>query len=133
MEKLQGKTDTKENYNFDISFVSLDDNEIKNILMNNCYEYFMNKADNADVNIYHLENIFTDETYYLAMKIVPLIERKVLYLSYIENARLNEICKILKLQEKDVIQLRNKGLIHFKNNLNNLYKIKKIKGGKKDE
>ena len=45
----------------------------------------MQKADNSDVTINHLENIFTNETYYLAMKIVPLLERKVLYLSYVEN------------------------------------------------
>ena len=45
----------------------------------------MQDVDNSDISINHLENIFTDETYYLAMKIVPLLERKVLYLSYMGN------------------------------------------------
>lgn len=54
-----------------------------------------------------------------------LIERKVLYLSYIENIRLNDICKRLKLQKNEVIKLRNKGIHYFKHNLKFLYKTKK--------
>ncbi len=88
--------------------------------------------DNIDVDINHLENIFEDETYYLAMKIVPLLERKVLYLSYVENVRLNDICKRLKLPKKQVVSLRNKGIRHFKNNLSTLTKTKQIKGGNKN-
>ena len=87
----------------------------------------MQNLDNLDVNINHLENIFTNETYYLAMKIVPLLERKVLYLSFIENLRLNDICKRLKIQKKQVISLRNKGINHFKHNLDILYKTEKLK------
>lgn len=45
----------------------------------------MQDIDNSDVNLNHLENIFTNEIYYTAMKIVPLLERKVLYLSFIED------------------------------------------------
>lgn len=95
--------------------------------MNNYYEDLFTKAENSDVTINHLENIFTDETYYLAMKIVPLLERKVLYLSYVENLRLNDICKRLKLQKKEIISLRNKGIVHFKNNLTTITKAQTIK------
>ena len=78
----------------------------------------MQDIDNADVNINHLENIFTNETYYLAMKIVPLLERKVLYLSYIENCRLNDICKKeVHSIEKDV------NINPFKSDLLYLYYI----------
>ena len=101
------------------------------MIENNYYKTQMQKADNSDVSINHLEKIFTNETYYLAMKIVPLLERKVLYLSYVENIRLNDICKRLKLQKNDVIRLRNKGINHFKHNLEILYKTEKIRGGKK--
>ncbi len=44
--------------------------------------------------------ISANETYNSAMKLVPLLESKVLYLSYIENCKLNEVCKRLKLQKK---------------------------------
>ena len=114
------------NYSKDIQ---LSNEEIKKILSESYFNIQMQKADNSDVTINHLENIFTNETYYLAMKIVPLLERKVLYLSYVENVRLNDICRRLKLQKREVILLRNKGINHFKHNLALLYKTDKVKKG----
>ncbi len=109
--------------------ILLPNEEIKEILTNSYYQAQMENANNIDVDINHLENIFANETYYAAMKIVPLLERKVLYLSYIENVRLNDICRRLKLQKKEVVSLRNKGITHFKNNLKTLYKAKKLRNG----
>ena len=105
----------------------IDTEKVINLIQNSYYKKSMQNLDNLDVNINHLENIFTNETYYLAMKIVPLLERKVLYLSFIENLRLNDICKRLKIQKKQVISLRNKGINHFKHNLDILYKTEKLK------
>ena len=113
--------------------IQLPNEKIKEILSKDYYNKEMRKIDNADVTINHLENIFTDETYYLAMKMVPFIERKVLYLAYVGNARLNDICRRLKISKKEVIKLRNQGINHFKNNLKFLYKAEKLKRGKKDE
>lgn len=115
--------------------IRLPNEEVKKLLLENYYQKSMQKITDLDVTINHLENIFTDETYYLAMRIVPLLERKVLYLSYVENLRLNDICKRLKLQKKEVISLRNKGIIHFKNNLATITKAQKIKrkGGGENE
>ena len=107
----------------------IDTKEIIKILEDSYYQKSMQNIENSDVTINHLENIFTNETYYLAMKIVPLFERKVLYLSFIENVRLNDICKRLKLQKHEVIYLRNKGIEHFINNLKTLYKANSIKKG----
>lgn len=119
---------TKDTKNFkSIIETIIDSEEIIKIIENSYYEKSMQNLDNADVNINHLENIFTNETYYLAMKIVPLIEKKILYLSFVENNRLNDICKKLKLQRNEVITLRNKGITHFKNNLRTLYKAENIK------
>lgn len=101
--------------------------KIEELLFKNYYPKSMQEVNEFDVTINHLENIFTDETYYLAMKIVPLLERKVLYLCYVENLRLNDICKRLKLQKKEVISLKNKGIVHFKNNLAIITKAQKIK------
>lgn len=114
------------NLNNSTNDILLPNEEIKKILAENYYKKQLENADNLDVNINHLENIFTNETYYLAMKIVPLLERKVLYLSYIENLRLNDICRRLKLQNKEVISLRNKAIRNFKNNLSTLNKISNI-------
>lgn len=111
--------------------IQLPNEEIIQIIEDSYYKKSIEKVDNSDVTINHLENIFTNETYYLAMKIVPLLERKALYLSYIENVRLNDICRRLKLQKKEVIKLRNKGISHFKHNLEILNKANKLKGGNK--
>ena len=111
----------------------IDNETVIQMIEDNYYKKSMQAVDNADVNINHLENIFTNETYYLAMKIVPLLERKVLYLSYIENCRLNDICKRLKLGKNEVISLRSKAINHFKHNLEILYKSEKIKKGAKNE
>ena len=105
--------------------------EIKQVLTNSYCLTSMKQVESSDVDINHLEKIFTNETYYLAMKLVPLLERKVLYLTYVENARLNDICRKLKLKNREVIFLRNKAITHFKNNLETLRKMQKLqKGGK---
>ena len=124
--KLNKNSEDKKQLN-SIVETTLDTEKIVQLIEQENYQREMQYADNADVDINHLEKIFTDETYYLAMKIVPLLERKVLYLSYIENVRLNDICRRLKLQKREVIHLRNQGIIHFKNNLNTLYKANSIK------
>ena len=121
---------TKENREFNsIIETVLETEAIIKIIADNYYKTQMQKADNSDVSINHLENIFTNETYYLAMKMVPLLERKVLYLSFVENIKLNDICRRLKLNKNEVIKLRNKGINHFKHNLNLLYKSEKLKRG----
>ena len=107
----------------------LDTEAVINLIEGSRYQKSIEQIDNADVNINHLENIFTNETYYLAMKIVPLLERKVLYLSYVENRRLNDIYKRLKLQKNQVIALRSQAVHHFKNNLATLYKFEKVRKG----
>lgn len=130
MKKLKKSTVGISQYTND---VLLPNEQVKQFIMENYYKKLMQEADNSDVSINHLENVFTNETYYLAMKIVPLLERKVLYLAYIENARLNDICRRLKLQKKEVITLRTKGINHFKHNLEILYKTENLKKGSKNE
>ena len=90
-EKKRAKLNfTKEELNSIIETVFETETIVK-IIEDNYYQTQMVKANNIDVDINHLENIFTNETYYSAMKIVPLLERKVLYLSYVENVRLSDI------------------------------------------
>ena len=59
---------TKNLSNADITKLSY-----KNYLLNN------NSFEDIDVDINHLENIFHNENYYKAMKIVPLKQRQILY------------------------------------------------------
>ena len=123
----QMKQNTNEKNN--VKNINLPNDEVKKIFEQNYYYKTFQDVDNSDVTISHLENIFTNETYYAAMKIVPLLERKVLYLSFVENVRLNDICKRLKLPKNKIIYLRNQGINHFKNNLQTLYKVENMKKG----
>lgn len=121
MKKLKNQDYTKD--------IQLPNEEVQKIFADSCFQKSIKQVENSDVNINHLENIFTNETYFLAMKLVPLLERKVLYLSYIENTRLNDICRRLKISKAEVISLRSKAIVHFKHNLEMLYKIQKVKKG----
>ena len=55
---------TKQNQNF------YTEENIKEIFLNSIFEKAMDETLNSDVNINHLENLFTNETYYSAMKII---------------------------------------------------------------
>lgn len=81
------------------------------------------------IDINHLENIFNNQIYYLAMKKVPLLEKKVLYLNICENEDLDIICEILKLSRKQVIKLRTSGIRHFRENLKKYNKAYSKKNG----
>ena len=109
--------------------IQLPNEKIQKLVASSYLKKSMKQVDNSDVNINHLENIFTDENFYLAMKLVPLLERKVLYLSYIENIKLNDVCRRLKISKNEVITLRSKAIVHFKHNLEMLYKIQRVKKG----
>jgi len=119
----ENKNDTKD--------ILLPNGLMRKFLVDSYYNKYMQELDDIDVDMNHLENIFSDETYYLAMKLVPLLEKKVLYLTYIENVRLNDICRRLKISKNEVISARVKGINHFKNNLHLLSKANNLKGGKK--
>lgn len=112
--------------------ITLPNEIVKEILSKNYYQKSMETVENSDVDINHLENIFTNEIYYTAMKMLPLVERKILYLSYIETTRLNDICRKLKLERKQVIYLRTKAINTFKRNLDVLYKAQYCKKGNKN-
>lgn len=76
------------------------------------------------VTINHLENIFTNRLYYIAMKHISLQEKEVLYLSLIKNENLNTICNILKISKKQAIKLKVNGIKHFKENVKKYEKDK---------
>lgn len=112
--------------------ITLPNEVVKEILSKNYYQKSMETVENSDVDINHLENIFTNEIYYTAMKMLPLVERKILYLSYIETTQLNDICRKLKLERKQVIYLRTKAINTFRRNLDVLYKAQYCKKGNKN-
>lgn len=107
---------------------SLDNKKNKNFIDYLIYQKYLRELTTNNferkIDINHLENIFNNPIYYLAMKCVPLRERQVLYLNICENEKLNNICKRLKLTPKKVIRLRSNGIKHFKENVEKINKRK---------
>lgn len=75
------------------------------------------KFDEIDISAEHLENAFTNRKYYLAMKLLPLQEKQVLYYSVVEFRPLNWISKKLNLSKSEVTKLLEKAKRDFKANL----------------
>lgn len=116
--------------------LSLNDYKDKLEIEQEIYQRFLReqsniRKDETYIDMVHLENIFTNEIYYQAMKNIPVSEKQVLYLYFYERKTLNEICQILKKSKKEIVNMKRLAIQHFKENLKKLYS-KKI-GGVVDE
>lgn len=125
--------ETKQMKNGDIS---LDNFKNKKIIEQEDYQKYLRKEycedlQKKNIDIKHLENIFTNEIYYKSMKTLSLLEKSILYFSIIENCKLEYICKKLKLSKKEVIKIKENSIKHF---ISNVQKIKNstFKGGAKN-
>lgn len=94
------------------------------------FEYETEQKKNIDIN--HLENIFSNEIYYQSMKNLSLLEKSILYFSIIKSYKLEDICKKLKLSKKDVIRIKENSIKHFISNVQKL-KNSTFKGGANNE
>lgn len=86
----------------------------KNYLLTN------NNLEDIDVDINHLENIFYNENYYKAMKIVPLKQRQILYLLFVKEYTIDEVAKMLKTTSSNINKLKQNAIRNFKKNLKKL-------------
>lgn len=98
------------------------------------YQQFLRKQDSFTedkilVDMNHLENIFTNEIYYKAMKDVPTLEKQALYLYVYDYRTLNDICKILKKSKNEIVTARSSAIQHFKENIKKYKKIYSKKNG----
>lgn len=73
--------------------------------------------DRGKVDLQHVENIFINDIYYKAMKQLPLIERKILFLSFVENERDVAISLIIRKSPNEILKLRDISIKHFKANV----------------
>lgn len=73
--------------------------------------------DEIDVNYLCPEKAFTDFKYYKAMKKVPSIQSKVLYLLKVERISKVEVAKLLHIKENKINKLKKLSINNFKKNL----------------
>ena len=115
--------------------ISLNDMRNRAIIESQIYQDYLRKKlidtkEEKQLDIEHLENIFTNEIYYRAMKSLLPIEKKVLFLSFCENMSLGDVCKTLKKSRAEIIKIKADAIKHFKRNAKKYELIfSKRKGG----
>ncbi len=106
----------QEKNNIEDNLTDLDIHKIsyKNYLLNT------SEIDNIDVDINHLENIFHNEKYCKAMKKVPLKQRQVLYLLFVEEYTTKEVAKYFHTTTDNINKIKQNAIKNFKKILEEL-------------
>lgn len=87
-----------------------------------------------NVSYKHLEEIFTNEIHYEAMKKLPLIEKQALFVAVFECSDLEKACSDMKMSRTEVIEIKTNAINHFKENVKKeLEKKAKKNGGASNE
>lgn len=76
-----------------------------------------------------IEMFLKDKNFYLAIKKLPLLERRVFLLFVIKNQTLNDICSSLKISKTQALMLKRKSIRLFIKNLKNIKKNNLKAGG----
>ena len=76
-----------------------------------------------------LENIFTNEIYYRAMKDMSKIEKQLLREVFLNEYTLEDISKKLRLTKAETIELKKTAIEHFKNLVRKYEKLQLNKKG----
>ena len=85
-----------------------------------------NKTEKVDYK--RLEEIFTNEIYYKAMKKLPLKEKHAIYLVVFDSNDLEKACSEMKVSKTEIIEIKTKGINRFKENVSKYQKAKKNGG-----
>ena len=72
-----------------------------------------------DVTYSNIENLFTSEKHYRAMKNLSGKEKQVLFLTIIEEKTAEEIAKILNTTKENIWKIKSRAIKNFLNNLSN--------------
>ncbi|MGN1299456.1 MAG: hypothetical protein ACI4UE_05715 [Candidatus Scatovivens sp.] len=80
-------------------------------------KYTDEKLLSYSIDLDHIEKVFTNEKYYKAMKRVPTLEKKVLYLIAVEEYKPSEVAYLLNKRTEQIRKLKKRAIKHFKKNL----------------
>ena len=98
-------------------------------------DYLRNENKGVEnVSYKHLEEVFTNEIHYEAMKKLPLIEKQALFVAVFECSDLEKACSDMKMTKTEVIEIKTKAINHFKDNVKKeIEKKSKNNGGASNE
>lgn len=117
------------NYSFD------NPRDEKKIEKNTYQNYLRNKNKRIEnVGYKHLEEIFTNEIHYEAMKKLPLIEKQALFVAVFECSDIEKACNDMEKTKREVIEIKTNAINHFKENVRKeIEKNSKKNGGDSNE
>ena len=96
--------------------------------------YERNKTGIENVSYKLLDDVFTNEIHYEAMKKLPLIEKQALFVAVFECSDLEKACSDMKMNRTEVIEIKTNAINHFKENVRKeLEKKFKKNGGASNE
>lgn len=70
-----------------------------------------------NIDYRYLENVFTNEIHYKAMKELPLKEKQVLYVVVVEASDLEKACDEMKMSKTEIIEIKTQAINRFKENV----------------
>lgn len=123
MKKKKSKFTKAKKYSFDSP------KDLKEIEKYTYQDYLRNQNKKMEkVDYKRLEEIFTNEIYYKAMKKLPLREKHAIYLVIFDSNDLEKACSEMKLSKTEIIEIKTKGINRFKENVSKYQKAKKNGG-----
>ena len=95
------------------------------------YEVYQRNENKRIENVgyKHLEDVFTNEIHYEAMKKLPLIEKQALFVAVFECSDLEKACSDMKMTKTEVIEIKTRAINHFKDNVKKEIEKKSKKNG----
>ena len=128
-KKWHGRKNKIRNYSFD-------NPRDKKRIDKEIYQDYLRKENKGIENVgyKHLEEVFTNEIHYEAMKKLPLIEKQALFVAVFESSDLEKACSDMKMSRTEVIEIKTNAINHFKENVRKeLEKKSKKNGGASNE
>lgn len=123
-KKWHGRKNKIRNYSFD------NPRDKKRIDKEIYKDYLRNENKGVEnVSYKHLEEVFTNEIHYEAMKKLPLIEKQALFVAVFECGDLEKACSDMKMTKTEVVEIKTKAINHFKDNVKKEIEKKSKKNG----
>ena len=113
--------------------ISIDDKNNHELIEKQMYQDYLRKENLTSkkdtIANKRIEMFFKDKNFYLAIKKLPLLERRIFLLFVIKNQTLNDICSLLKISKTQALTLKRKSIRHFIKNLKKIQKNNFKAGG----
>lgn len=104
--------------------ISFDDENNHELIEKQMYQDYLRKENLTSTkdNIVNkrIEMFLKDKNFYMAIKSLPKLERRVFLLFVIKNQNLNKVCEVLKISKIQALKLKRQSITHFIKNLKSI-------------